>query len=296
MVHWNGMEVINNKINVLLSGAISGTNTNLIQNMLGGIWEYEPSIGFYHKHALRNHNTGTPTEYGNPAIYKTGAIKSTHDSYIALVGVTIYSNNTPSYVHSIQHIDPLATFEQRGFIITTRIETSSIKENFEKIWLKFRKLETSNDKIIVKYRTGNIEGYNLPMRAAITWTSTTTFTSTDSNFSNVNVGDEVFVIIGSGAGSSAHISNKSESSGTYTITLDEAITGTVTGTGQVIVTNFQKLTNITQQTKEYDERTIDDNDSTWIQFKVELRNDASREKLKLSEMILYSTPSIKIND
>jgi hypothetical protein len=113
--------------------------------------------------------------------------------------------------------------EARGYFITPKITSQDVTDVFNQITVKFTAPLGELDKIIIKYRTeddGN-EFVNLA-NWDITWTSTTTFTTTETGWASATVGDEVEILAGAGAGILAHISTITESSGTYTVTIDES--------------------------------------------------------------------------
>jgi hypothetical protein len=56
---------------------------------------------------------------------------------------------------------------------------------------------------------------------AVIWTSTTTFTTTNAEWADAVVGDEVEILQGAGAGILGHIVSVLENAGTYTVTIDE---------------------------------------------------------------------------
>jgi len=167
----------------------------------------------------------------------------------------------------------------RGYFITSRINSSQVKDDFQKIFIKFNSVNDTNDKIIVKYRTEYRDPIYLSKTlstSTITWSASsgTTFTTT-SDLSAVEVGDEVEIMTGGGAGNMAHISSIVNVSGTYTVVLDEAIVGSVINeVAGVIIQNFKKLPAPAITYPETDYREIPVNiPAKWIQFKVELRGN-----------------------
>ena len=85
-----------------------------------------------------------------------------------------------------------------------------------------------------KYRTRRTE----PVDFTITWTSTTTFTTTQSG---IVEGDEITILQGKGGGRIAHVTGTPTfSSPNYTVTLDEAITG-VSGTAKARLQKWKKI-------------------------------------------------------
>lgn len=115
----------------------------------------------------------------------------------------------------------------RGYFVTPRLNSSILEDEYTNIHIKYHPLQ-GDDTIIIKYK--DIDKYNYPfssVRYSNTanwgglWTSTTVFTTT-ADLSAVVVGEEVEIISGVGSGHIAFIETIEESSGTYTVTLDEA--------------------------------------------------------------------------
>ena len=81
----------------------------------------------------------------------------------------------------------------------------------------------------------------------ITWTSTTTFTVQKpfDEWALAEVGNEVEILRGAGAGLLAHIVSIVESSGTYTVTLDDGFAEYQSGdVGLAVFHNWKKLVTI----------------------------------------------------
>lgn len=120
----------------------------------------------------------------------------------------------------------------RGYFITPKIFSNQVTDNFNKINLKFSPFTDERDKIILKYRTFddmNTEQSYADSAWDATWTSSTTFTTTQdlSAFTadeNGNYNYEVEFVKGAGSGYMSQITGISESGGTYTVTIDDAYT------------------------------------------------------------------------
>jgi len=186
--------------------------------------------------------------------------------------------------------------ENRGYVITPKSLSKQLTDNTKSLSIKFKKLLTEEDKIIIKYRRKDEDkprwlSQNSP---AITWTSSTTFTSTD-DLSAVAVGDEVEITKGSGAGYLAHVTVISENAGTYTVTIDETIQNiAVNDRAYVVFDNWTKIKTITN--------TSDSNDdgydliriaepSKWVQFKIELRGNG----VQLEEIIIDNDTQLPLH-
>ncbi len=148
----------------------------------------------------------------------------------------------------------------------------------------------------MKYRVNEEE----PVYATITWTSTTTFTTTTDvtaygpNAAGFNgtQGGEVEIIQGTGGASCAHITNIVNNAGTYTVTLETAITG-VTGTAKA---RFQKWIKLNPeaigQVKSYEQQSIGAN-NVRIQIKGCLTFTGNGEFYKLA-MVSNTDQSINL--
>lgn len=195
-----------------------------------------------------------------------------------LIGGTTYTNSFTqvAYIASV-----LADVENRGYIITPKLESENIKDTFKNAVLMFKPLETNQDKIIIKYRTKpntlrDYETYNSSNAYTTIWVDGNTYTTTE-NISNVKVGDEIEVIGGNGSGYTAHITSLSENAGTYTVNIDETIPSITAGDVlKVVYSNWKKISTITKNDPDnqegYKEIKLDFK-SKFIQFKIELRGN-----------------------
>jgi len=164
------------------------------------------------------------------------------------------------------------------------MESQNVLDNFKSVIKKFKKLVYEEDKIIVKYRT---EDNTLPnwverTQAPATWVNTNSFTTTQ-DLSDVVIGNEVEFVAGVGAGYLAHITAITESSGTYTVTIDETVKN-VAADDRVVATfsNWIKLGVITKDTPNndlgYAELRELNVKSKWLQVKTEFRGIGIREE------------------
>lgn len=180
--------------------------------------------------------------------------------------------------------------ENRGYFTTAKIQSNQLQDHWQKVHLKHKALSSDLDKIVIKYRTKNdgplVKISDNTTDGLVTWSDSDTFTSTDPQFANVIVGDEVEIIQGTGSGYLAHITSISEDGGTYTVNLDESIKNlTAATTGRVVVSRWTKLTTITNanptNSDGYSEITVGVKSKT-IQFKVELRG----EDIEIEELLV----------
>ena len=179
--------------------------------------------------------------------------------------------------------------ENRGYFITSKFMSSQLQEDWQKMFIKHKDLVSGLDKIVVKYRIDNNEPLTrikTSSEGVITWTDSDTFTTTDTQWSAVQSGDEVEFIQGTGSGYLAHITSISEDSGTYTVNIDETIKNlTASDTGRAIASRWNKLTTldngIISNDDGFSEITVGVK-SKQIQFKVELRG----EDIEVEEILI----------
>jgi len=171
--------------------------------------------------------------------------------------------------------------EARGYFITPKIVSTNITDNYDLVTLKFSRFTSETDKIIIKYRTvDDMKQYIKLSDWDITWTSTTTFTSTETGWATAVVGNEVEILKGAGAGLLAHITVISENAGTYTITLDDTFDNYVTGDlAQAIFRNWIKWKTIAYGDSNANQYYLAEHigaGGKFLQLKVELRGIQTR--------------------
>lgn len=207
----------------------------------------------------------------------------------------------PNVVNGEYVLDVAAdTQENRGFIVTQKLQAFSIKDLWQTVGVKYSGIKTAEDKIILKYRVveryDQMSSVDSNVSQTATWVNSTSFTTT-ADISSAVVGDEITFHAGSGAGYIAHITVISLNAGTYTVTIDETVQNITGGdTASFTIANFTKLGVIT--TSDVDSYTNNDGssysstggenhfkvdrNSKWIQVKVEVRG----EDVRLEEVYL----------
>ncbi len=168
-----------------------------------------------------------------------------------------------------------------GYIVTPKMFSEGLTDIFGKITLRFKPLKYG-DKITVKYRTTEKVMFPCIPRSQtngdniVTWTSSTVFTTPASptrnyyDFSNVELGDEVEIINGSGSGFISTVSAISKSGFQWTVTLaDQNPFVTASDISMVKIDNWKTVEVIDGATFEGVEKTIDiGSEGAWVQFKV----------------------------
>src|ERR1035437_1070228 len=229
-VHRNGMLSNKGKIYVLVG---SGTATkNTTDRALSGIWCYDPAIGFYH-YSSPDNCSQIITPYAL-------ALGQTENTFIAGVQTGLTSVTGVDRVSVTEQLDILTGTTRTGFITTQFLESKNLTDMFTNIGIKYRKMIDSGAKIEVKYRTWK----NVECNGTITFTGATTFTvptatldGTSVYCTPVAIGDEMMVQSGANAGLIAHITNRVDSAGTSTITIDRNATLT-SGTAYALFCNY----------------------------------------------------------
>lgn len=264
------------KLALSYSDAISGTAINLTDT--GGTATHEfyffPTYDYGHSF-INNRSAVCMLPYElNTNDYRTDNIMYTAD--LVLPQKAVLNQTCP-------------ILPNRGYFITPKLNSSNKEELYNEVVTKHRPLK-EDEKIIIKYRTterlwlpfGSISGSDI--KTVGTWTDTDTFTTT-LDMSLAEVGDEIEIVAGKGAGMLFHIASLSENAGTWTINLDETFPNAVNAeTMYFYVNNFKKLGEITKETSEgVDYKSISlDKNSKFLQLKIELRGiDVTIEELQV---------------
>lgn len=308
-IHFNGFTSTKNNTLIINVNNLNGDNTGTItENLSSGIWELDlNTLNFTHKYSptLKSVSSSTITDYGQNRISNAGAIKvnpvssdSSSGRSTITAGYTYYTDASTTasgiFVDSPVNRSSNTEGQKRGYYVTTWFNTTEVEDKFERLWDVHKRFLTSTDKIVYKYRLIEED----PIQATITWTSTTTFTTTTDVSAyaptatgfNGTSGGEVEVLQGTGSGSCTHITSIVNNAGTYTVTLDTAVTG-VTGTAKARFQKWIKLfPDVTGLVKSWEQMAIGGN-NTQIQIKccMELTGD-----MEFHRFAIYSNEDIKI--
>lgn len=281
---------------ILLKDSISGERT-YYPNAMAGVWAYNPNVGFYHKHGFTIESSGDYTSsyqvkaralFKVPEDITVSSTTTTYNSLIATGTVTASDGTVYNVAMGLKRGQ-----ENRGVIVTQRVDSNVADETWQSIGVKFNKVYSSEDKIVVKYKLRDENGLPLTFgdinSNVATWTSTTTFTTSYSTFSIASVGHEITILAKKSAGASAHITSIEFVAGVYTVTIDEAI-GTSSGTFSLIIEPWIKLGTITSSDRDFKILQLNTkNIASSIQVKCELRG----EDTEVEEIIVSSTENIK---
>lgn len=189
----------------------------------------------------------------------------------------------PDEVNSsrVNVLNVIAPFmSNRGYFVTGKFQTDAVDEIWQSVAVKYRKLKPQSS-IIVKAKTKDVEpivvgdsnlynsgAYSGP---SITWATATGF-STSADLSEAEVGDEVHIFDGCGAGQSIHILTIQRSDLGYIVETDEAIRGFIVGGKSCVsIDKYKKIGTITaNDTFGVKKMNVGANSGT-LELKVELR-------------------------
>lgn len=264
-IHFNGM--VPTKDNTILFAINNNLDGNKIaENIPSGVWELDlNTMNLTHKHSitLNAYGSATTTDFGQNRISEIGAIKINSLTDVStsrgrgslFVGAEYYTDATTTEKAILIDAPKGGTSDnegqKRGYFVTTWYESPEVESTWTKLWTIYKRFKNSTDKIIFKYRLEEED----PIEATITWTSTSTFTTT-TNIS-AYAGYEAEIIQGTGSGACTNITSVTELAGTYTATIDTAITG-VTGTAKARFQKWKKIYPVASGTvKSYTEMPFD---------------------------------------
>lgn len=298
-IHPNGMSIVNGRINILINNILDDNPSSIAEFCPSGIWEYDDTIGLYHKDSVSYAPVGqnSVTDFGQNRVVAVGGLsemKLTDSSANAtgdvLAGATIYTDatNTDVGIFTNDTFDVVTgTYHAQqgnGYVVTAKIESSEIQDAWQKIFLFYKQFLTSTDQITVKYRTTEAP----PTEILITWLNSQTFTTTTDV--RYLLGYEVEIIQGMGSGKTAHIVTVDATSILFTVHLDDTFTGVTTGTAKARLQAWNKLpTVINDQTSQFKAMPISGVGvkSSWIQFKICFQFTGPNE---FSKALLINSP------
>jgi hypothetical protein len=267
-IHPNGISIVNGRINILVNNEYNDYGKTIEEKLPSGIWEFDKDMGWYHKSVLSIY-TNSIKDAGQNRLSRVGALFVDKDPSTGstsngnmLIGADYFSDAT-TIKSAVWTNDRNDTILKSGYFVTTKIYATHPQDSWNKLYIRLKKLQSADDKVIVKFRTDDIPS----TETTITWTNTTTFTTTD-DVSNYVIGDEVEGIQGTGSGFLGHITSISALSGTWTVILDTTFTG-ATGTAKVRFQKWKKINTFNSQLSNIFDTTIGQ-PSGWIQFKVQL--------------------------
>lgn len=277
LCHYNGIRYMNDAIYILVDNQTTG-ELGMQENFPGGVYEYTKENGLVHKYSpsLTEYG-GSIKDYGSEVIGYAGAIfdatvrfsNVTNHNASILFGASIKKNagNSWSAIFTDVLNPDAKVIKQSGYFVTPWLESNQVTDVWKAIVLKYRKFLGETDKIVVKYRV--TKDVPLVEQNAV-WINTTSLTVTGTDFSELEVGDEIEVLAGYGAGKCAHIAIISNVGTTYTLTLDDIVPGvTAADVSRVRFQKWRKLPVIDQTDVQFKNLPLYfDNKDTEVQFKI----------------------------
>jgi hypothetical protein len=278
--HRNGIEIVDGKPHFL----IYSTDYDYYQS---GVWVYEPAFErLYLKYSLSN-TLNTLLDYGTSRLSSVGTLNiiNTNAKYF-FAGATFYKTATTT-VTGLFTTYPMGTqTTNRCQFVYSKVPTNELSNRWNRLGVQYSDYDvgTLSGSIVAKYRIEDQSYANSSSPVTATWVTSTTFTIASSDLpSGVVAGDEVFILAGQGAGATAHISSITGTT-TKTITIDEAILTSPSGTFNPIFSNFKKLPTGTYEkiaNKTYQIDFSEDCVCEWLQIKLEVRGNLQVESLQV---------------
>lgn len=245
-IHPNGMYFTKNgNLRCLINNRANVSSLGVIENLPSGIWEWiRGTNSFIHVQSFSYNPpaSSTITDYGQNRVSRVGALVSMNVPSTSnidgtlMVGATFYTNATDSK-SGIFYDNSKDDVQKKGYFVSTWFESGEIASSWNGWWATFKKLGAT-DNIVFKYRLTE----EAPVEGTITWVDTTHFTVANtvcdvSQYWTSGTGGEVEILRGVGSGQCVHITNAVLAGGTWTVTVDEVITGATTTTATA---RFQK--------------------------------------------------------
>lgn len=182
----------------------------------------------------------------------------------------------------------------RGYFITSKFQTSNLEDVWQSVAVKYQKLSPQSS-IIVKAKTKDQEAIvvgDASLFAAgtytgslVTWDANGTHFETSFDISEAEVGDEVHVFDGAGAGQSAHITAITLVGSIYHVDIDEELRGiTSNAKSCVSIDKWKKIGVIESDENNQKEFALGDFSPT-LEVKVELRGVGVR----VNEIVIMSS-------
>ena len=246
----NGMCFTKNKT-ILANVANTLENGDLLENFPGGVYEFDLKGNCMHlcSPSFNAIGSATVTDFSQNLVEAAGAIINTENLNIQnaqqsklLIG-SYYRDISLNGQTGIFVDDFTNSVQKKGYWISTWFESGEIASSWNGWWATFKKLVTAGDNLVFKYRTSE----ETPQYVSdLTWINTTHFTvpntSCDvSKYWTSGTGGEVEILGGPGAGACVHITNAVLVAGTWTVTIDEAVTGMTTGISYARFQNWIKI-------------------------------------------------------
>lgn len=280
-IHPNGMFFTKNgTIRMLINNRANVSTNGTIENIPSGIWEWSRETGLVHMEPFTytQSDTGTTiTDFGQNQVEQVGALESMQvpsslsvGQGTMLAGAKYYTNATSTFF-GIFFDNSKDDIQKKGYLVSTWFESSEIASAWDDIWMSYRQFLNSTDNIVPKYRITEADS----TFGTITWVDTTHFTILNSavnvsNYWTSGTGGEVEILRGTGSGACVHITNAVNTAGTWTVTIDDAVTGVTTGTAVARFQNWIKLfpREPLSQVSSWNQWSVNTDSTPRVQFKI----------------------------
>lgn len=266
-IRHNGMALIDGNINMLIHAEyVDGTHS---EKFPSGIYEYTPQTGLYHKNSVSYSNVSgtTATDYGQSILDNVGCLmyanygnSDSDRNGRYLFGASYFTDATSTKTGLF--IDDTKSTTKKSFeLATPLLFASQVSDAWTDLIIRNQPLLNSTDKIIASYRTD----LGVSVEGTITWITPETITTT-ADLSNIEAGDEMFVLQGNGAGMRARIDTITDKGGSYRVTFKSNFLS-ATGTSKARFTKWREFDCFETQGTEYKILGIS-KEASQIQFKI----------------------------
>jgi hypothetical protein len=204
--------------------------------------------------------TGTPTT-ADDLIYIQNSDYYADNATVGAISLTTYQKSQPANVNTqvlfgsrvddqdgntFYTVNAVSSTYNIGHIITQRLYSSAIKDNWNELYIYLDGVLTENDTVTVKVSTSDQER---KVKLQGVWASTTEISNFSTNhigaFDNVQKGDEIVLIDGYGRGQSVNVVDKQITPTTVRLTVDKAI-GLANSQVSFYFTNYQVVKTLTK--------------------------------------------------
>lgn len=256
---------------------------NTSYRMRSGVWVLNIKTGnIYPRWSLGNHKVvNTDIDFGQTMTNAAGMLINPFQNGDAfLIGSQPFADVSSAGSSALYY--PFGVINHRGYIVTNPMATSEVDEFWSTLWLRFRKFDNANNKIVAKYRIseGLFQSNSTITRPQCTvlWTGATTFTGVLPT--GIAVGNEVEIMAGDNSSCCFHIKTLSATPNgiaTITVTIDETAPYTSSRHAVARFDDWVKITNnnpITSSTIRTQYQTLGSPTALtgpYVQFKIELR-------------------------
>jgi hypothetical protein len=199
--------------------------------------------------AIRVNDLGCFTRTKDYEAYQTNGL------YPYFLGSSVRPNNVgANRVYILNTLAPMMS--NQGYLVT-KFESNQDEDMWQKVIVKHKKLK-NGDKIIIKAKHQDFDPIIIGDSTAfgdsysgdsVTWDSSGDTFTTGADLSTAEVGDEVHIFDGCGAGQSAHIQTITAMSDQYSVELDEVLRGIENGKKSLaVIDRYKKYGTITSST------------------------------------------------